>query len=99
MRVMDPETAPEDLAPAEFAQAFVLTRAVLQKYQGQWALWQEGILPDEMWQNRRRWAKSLVSLPVPGRIWERETDQHQYADGFVESINSASSSGNLTFRA
>ncbi|MDJ0790173.1 MAG: hypothetical protein QNK05_25545 [Myxococcota bacterium] len=99
MRALDPGTQPEDLTPAEFAQFFLVTRAVLQKYQGQWALWKEGILPEEMWQNRRRWAKAFVSLPVPGRIWQRETDQHQYAEGFVESINSMEITADLRFKA
>ena len=54
MRAHDPETEPEDLTPAEFAQWMILFRGVLQKYQSQWFLWQEGNLPDEMWQMRRR---------------------------------------------
>jgi hypothetical protein len=98
-RAMEAETRPEDLSPAEFGQLFVLYRAVLQKYQAQWFLWTEGHLPDEMWQNRRRWARSFVALPVPARIWELETNQHQYAAGFVESINSMEADSNLSFRA
>jgi hypothetical protein len=73
-RALDPECTPEDLTPGEFGQLFLLYRAVLQKYQAQWFLWTEGHLSDEMWQNRRRWAKAFVSLPVSGRIWERESE-------------------------
>ncbi len=54
MRALDPQTNPEDLSEAEFAQIFLLTRAVLQKYQAQWSMWVQGSLTDEMWQNRRR---------------------------------------------
>ena len=97
MRALDPETQPEDLTPAEFAQFMFVSRSVLQKYQAQWWLWKRGSLPDEMWQLRRRWAKGFVSLPVPGRMWEREGDQYQFAEGFVASINSAEVSADLRF--
>jgi hypothetical protein len=97
-KALDPETQPEDLTPGEFGQLFLLYRAVLQKYQAQWFLWTEGHLSDEMWQNRRRWAKAFVSLPVSGRVWERETEQHQYTKGFVDSINSMEATGDLRFR-
>ncbi|MEH6639794.1 MAG: hypothetical protein V7717_11000 [Porticoccaceae bacterium] len=99
MRALDPETKPEDLTPAEFAQFMLVSRSVLQKYQAQWWLWNRGSLSDEMWQLRRRWAKAFVSLPVPGRIWERESDQHQFAQGFVASINSMEVSADLRFKS
>jgi hypothetical protein len=95
MRGLDANTNPEDLSPEEFAQFFFLCRAVFQKYQAQWSLWREGSLSDEMWQNRRRWAKAFISLPVPSRIWERERDQHQFSAGFVASIDSMSITGDL----
>ncbi|MEM1403896.1 MAG: hypothetical protein AAGG55_11240 [Pseudomonadota bacterium] len=97
-RVSDPNTKPEDFSPEEFGQLFVLFRATMQKYQAQWFLWTEGHLSDEVWENRRRWAKAFVSLPVPGRMWERETEQHQYTDQFVESVNSIEASGDLHLR-
>ena len=99
MRALDPQTQPEDLTPGEFAQFMLVSRSVLQKYQAQWWLWKRGSLSDEVWQLRRSWAKAFVSLPVPGRIWEREGDQHQFADGFVESINSAKVLADLRINA
>ena len=99
MRALDADTDPDDLTPAEFTQFFFVCRSVLYKYEAQWFLWSEGSLSDEMWQNRRRWAKAFVSLPVAGRVWEMEMDQHQYTSGFVESIESMSVSGNLGLRA
>jgi hypothetical protein len=83
VRALDPDTDPEDLTPGEFAQFFFVCRSVLYKYEAQWFLWSEGSLSDEMWQNRRRWAKAFVSLPVPGRVWEREMDQHQYTEDLL----------------
>jgi hypothetical protein len=98
MRSHSPDTNPEDLTPAEFSQIFFLLRSVLYKYEAQWFLWAEGSLSDEMWQNRRRWAKAFITLPVPARVWEMEMEQHQYTSKFVESIETMVVSGNLDFR-
>lgn len=94
----EPDAVPGDFSKAEFAQFFFLTRSVLYKYEAQWYLWREGILSDEMWQNRRRWAKSYTSLPVPGRVWELEKQQHQYAEGFIESVDSMTIESDLRIR-
>jgi hypothetical protein len=98
MRVHDKDTKPEDLTPEEFSQNFFIARSVLYKYEAQWFLWKEGSLSDEMWQNRRRWAKSYVSLPIGARVWELEKRQHQYTKGFIESIDSMSEKGELDIR-
>ena len=86
------------MTPEEFAQIFFIARSVFYKYEAQWYLWCEGSLSEEMWQNRRRWAKSWVSLPIPAKIWEMEKQQHQYAAGFIESIDSMSASANIGIR-
>ena len=88
VRAMSPETKPEDFTSEEYAQIFFIVRAVLQKYQAQWALWREGTLSEDMWQNRRAWAKAFISLPIPAKLWESEKLQNQYIAEFVESIES-----------
>ena len=98
MRAHDQNTNPEDLTATEFAQNHFIARSVLYKYEAQWYLWREGSLSDEMWQNRRRWAKSYVSLPVGARVWALEKLQHQYSEGFIESIDSMSERGDLRIR-
>ncbi|MFT4613811.1 MAG: hypothetical protein ACI9NT_000952 [Bacteroidia bacterium] len=98
MRALDADANPDDFTPAEFAQNQFISRSVLYKYEAQWYLWREGSLSDEMWQNRRRWAKAYVPLPVGARVWEIEKLQHQYADGFIESIDSASEQAELGIR-
>ena len=85
----------EDMTDEEFSQYFLFFRSVMFKYEAQWYLWREGTLSDEMWQNRRKWAKSFVSLPVPGHAWVIDKQHHQYSAAFVESIDSATASGNL----
>ncbi|MCX2983115.1 hypothetical protein EYC98_19815 [Halieaceae bacterium IMCC14734] len=65
MKCHSPDTKLEDFTTAEFAQWFFVCRSVLYKYEAQWFLWSEGSLSDEMWQNRRRWAKAFISLPIP----------------------------------
>lgn len=90
LRASSEEARPEDLSEEEIAQYFTFFRSVFFKYEAQWYLWRDGTLSNEMWQIRRRWAKSFVSLPVPARMWEIEKGQHQYAPGFFESVDSAS---------
>lgn len=97
-RAHEPDADPNDFSAEELARFFFVCRSVLYKYEGQWYLWREGILSDEMWQNRRRWAKAFVSLPVPARVWDREKEQHQYAEGFIDSVDSMTVSGNLSIR-
>lgn len=99
IRSLDDSVKPEDLSPEEFSQIFFIARSVLYKYVAQWFLWRDGSLTDEMWRNRRRWAKSWVSLPVPARVWEMEKKQHQYAAGFIESIDSVSEKVSIGFGA
>lgn len=98
LRAHEPDADPEQFTAGELAQVFFVCRSVLYKYEGQWHLWKEGTLSDEMWQNRRRWAKAFVSLPVPCRVWEREKEQHQYTAGFIESVDSMTVSGNLSIQ-
>jgi hypothetical protein len=93
------ESRPEDLSDDEFAQYFLFFRSVFFKYEAQWYLWKDGTLSDEMWENRRKWAKTFVSLPVPARVWQIEKDHHQYSAGFFESIDSATPSGDLSVSA
>lgn len=88
-------TRREELTDDEFSQYFMFFRSLLFKYEAQWYLWREGTLTDEMWENRRKWAKTFVSLPVPAYAWAIEKQHHQYAAGFIESIDSAVASGNL----
>lgn len=99
VRASDAAARPEDLSEDEFAQYFLFFRSVFFKYEAQWYLWKEGTLSDEMWENRRKWAKSFVSLPVPGRVWQIEKEHHQYSEGFFESIDSATASGELNVSA
>jgi hypothetical protein len=98
MRALEADADPDEFTPGELARFFFVCRSVLYKYEGQWYLWREGILSNEMWQNRRRWAKAFVSLPVPSRVWELEKRQHQYSAGFIESIETMSVSGNLSIQ-
>ena len=99
VRAIDEGVRPEDLTAEEFSQYFLFCRSVFFKYEAQWYLWREGTLSDEMWQNRRRWAKAFVLHPVPGRVWEIEKEQFQYTAGFFDSIDSAESRGALSVRA
>lgn len=97
MRAAKADARREDFSPSEWAQLFYVSRACLQKVQAQWYLWTQGSLPDDLWQSRRRWTKAFVSLPVISEFWELERNQHVYVAAFVESVESATLSGDLDF--
>ena len=96
IRAVDKDSTVDDFTSEEFSQYFLFCRSVFFKYEAQWYLWKEGTLSDEMWQIRRRWAKGFISHPMPGRVWEIEKKQHQYAPGFFDSIDSAESPGGVS---
>jgi len=98
VRAVDEDATLDDFTSEEFSQYFLFCRSVFFKYEAQWYLWKEGTLSDEMWQNRRRWAKAFVSHTLPGRVWEIEKGRHQFASGFFNSIDSAESPGSVSVR-
>ncbi len=99
MRALRADAKLDDFSDAEFAQLFFVCRSCFQTNQAQWNLWREGSLSNEMWENRRRWMRAFISMPVVGRAWELEIGQHQYLPAFVSEINSATLAGDLEIRA
>ncbi len=95
MRGYRADASPEDFTEAEWGQLFFIARACMQKSQAQWFLWKQGDLPEELWQMRRRWAKTFISTSTYSPFWELEREQHVYLREFVESIESAPLSGKL----
>ena len=61
----------------------------MQYNQAQWALWQEGMLPDELWERRKRFAHGFIGIPVMRELWEAELLQYNIAEGFRKEIEGA----------
>ncbi|MGK0238744.1 MAG: hypothetical protein ACI92G_002210 [Candidatus Pelagisphaera sp.] len=84
-----PDAKIEEFSDTEINQAHFAFRGVMQFMQAQWALWKEGILPDDLWERRRNWTCGLISLPLIKTFWEAEVRQQLVSTEFREEIESA----------
>ncbi len=90
------ESKPEEFTDTEAAQLYFGVRSALQIAQAQWWLWRSGILPNELWDYRRRWARLFVEAPVLNPIWQAELEQHIFSEQFVQDILTAERHGELS---
>ena len=90
------DSKPEDFTETETAQLYFVVRSALQIAQAQWWLWRSGILPNELWDYRRRWARLFVEAPVLNPIWQAELEQHVFSEQFVQDILTAERQGELS---
>ena len=87
-KAFSPSSKVEDFSEVELSQLQFYVRGVLQYQQAQWSLWQEGTLPTEICDRRRKWVSSYVDIPVINAIWRLELDQYIVSDGFRADIES-----------
>ncbi len=78
----------EDFTPEERFDIGLLHRALFQKFEGLHVLHKYGMLDEELWLQRRKWAASLVALPFYRQWWKQEIEQHVYTEEFVRLIES-----------
>lgn len=89
-KVYDPTSSPEDLSPSDHLVIAFAHRAVFQKIEGEYYLFQHGFLEAAQWEARRSWACGLIELPIPRGWWESEVEQGIYRPEFVAAITAAS---------
>ena len=75
-RAINPNASEDDFSETELSQVHYQVRSTLQYMQAQHALWKEGALSDEYWERRRRWASSLICLPIMNSVWRSEIAQN-----------------------
>ena len=85
-RAFSPDAEKEDFSSIEISQLQFALRGAMQYNQAQWALWQEGMLPDELWERRKRFARGFIGIPVMRELWEAELLQYNIAEGFRKEI-------------
>ena len=85
-RAFAPGADREDFSPIEISQLQLALRGAMQYNQAQWALWQEGMLPDELWERRKTFARGFINIPVLRELWEVELVQQNIAEGFRKEI-------------
>lgn len=87
-RAFSPDASIQDFTTTEVSQLELAVRGALQYNQAQYSLWREGILPDELWERRRKFIQFFVSLPVLGELWAREMQRHNVSQDFKAAVES-----------
>ena len=86
---MDGECDVGRFSREEKAQLILMFRMVFQQFEAQYFLYKSGVLPEELWENRRRWAKSYLELPAWKDWWTVESQTPGYTPGFISNVLSA----------
>jgi len=87
------ESSPDAMSPSENALTALLHRALFQKLEGQFYLYEHGYLEPEVWLKRRDWARGVVELPSGRRWWNAELGQSIYSDKFVSAVSGGEPTG------
>ena len=85
----DSTASPDDLSPSDHLLLAFVHRAVFQKIEAEFYLYQHGFLESTQWEARRSWACGLIELPVPRHWWESEIEQGIFRPEFVAAITAA----------
>lgn len=64
-------------------------RSFYQRMEAQYALYRHGILDEELWELRKRYAKSLLANPLIDEIWQAERGNSMLTAAFVAEIEGA----------
>ncbi|PHR63062.1 MAG: hypothetical protein COA47_00135 [Robiginitomaculum sp.] len=65
---------------------------VFQRVEAQYALFENGILNDEVWQLRRRYIRGLINIPLIAEIWQASKANGMFTQAFIAEIDTASNS-------
>lgn len=80
---------PYQLSDKEKYLAQRFYRSWFQRMEAQFALYQSGILDEEVWKLRRGYAKAIFNNPIAKECWEAEKTNSMFTEGFISSIDSA----------
>lgn len=88
-RSTHPDATLNDFSDQEKFQFQMFGRGMFQRLESQYFLYREGLLDSDLWENRRRFNRALLNLPVWREFWEAEMRNHQFTKAFVEHMNEA----------
>ncbi len=89
LRAYNSETTWEDFADVERFWIIIAHRALFQKLEGQYFLYEYGSLHAAIWEKRRDWAAGLIKLPFFQRWWAFDKSQNIWTDEFIAAIEDA----------
>ena len=86
-RIYEPEADVDDLRASDLILLLFIHRAVFQKIEGEYYLYQHGFLDAARWEARKTWACSYIELPLVKAWWEDEIKQGIFRPEFIEAIS------------
>ena len=90
-------TEPDQLSDKEKYLVQRFYRSWFQRMEAQFALYQSGILDEEIWNLRRGYAKAIFNNPIAKECWEAEKTNSMFTEGFISSIDSAENQDKPSF--
>lgn len=86
-RIYEPEADVDDLQASDLILLLFIHRAVFQKIEGEYYLYQHGFLDAARWEARKTWACSYIELPLVKAWWEDEIKQGIFRPEFIQAIS------------
>ena len=87
-RIYEPDANLDDLQASDLIILLFIHRAIFQKLEGEYYLYQHGFLDAARWEARKTWACSYIELPLVKAWWEDEIKQGIFRPEFIEAISS-----------
>jgi len=85
-RALQPD---QDFTEYELYLLHRFLRGWMQRMEAQFALYQAGILDEEVWQLRKGYAKSVLNIPVLADSWQLDKENSMFTKAFVVAIESS----------
>lgn len=86
-KVYDPSGSVEEMTLSDQAVVGLINRAVFQRIEGEFYLYEHGFLDPSQWQARSAWARGFLELPIPKAWWAGEAKQGVYRPSFVAALD------------
>ena len=86
-KVYDPEADVDDVTSSDLILLLFINRAVFQKIEGEYYLYQHGFLDAARWEARKSWACGYIELPLVKAWWDDEINQGIFRPEFIAAIS------------
>ncbi len=87
-KIYDLEADVDDVQTSDLIILLFIHRAIFQKIEGEYYLYQHGFLDAARWEARKTWACSYIELPIPKAWWDDEIKQGIFRPEFIAAISS-----------
>ncbi len=79
----------EDFSPVEQMQFFSLASQLFLRYEDIYVQFGQGAVPEDLWEMRRRFGRSLLEFPMWKSAWNVFKNSPAFIPAFVEEIEAA----------